>query len=178
MKKILLLTFSILILLHSCVDQNKEAISTFSKNAPSFPIDEIVMNGISQILTDNGNKKDEFGDICGSEFEEPRTYHFLDINNDDNNDLLIFMTIERLGCGNDYSYFLLTSLNENDKYSFNNIAKVGGKGSRYIDFEFLSVKGDSLYFQSIEYGPDDPMCCPSLENKIALPLENFINNNI
>lgn len=173
MKKILLLTFSILILFNSCSEEDKEVISIFNKDLPSFPIDEIILNGINRVLSDNGNKKNEFGDPCGYEFKEPRTYHFLDINNDGKDDLLIFMTIEGLGCGNDYSFFLLTTYNENGKYSYNNITKIGGKGSRNIDFEFLSVKGDSLYFKSIEYGPDDPMCCPSLENKISLPLDNF-----
>ena len=161
------------LLVFSCSEKNKEVISTFSKDSPSFPTDEIILNGLNSVLSDNGNKKNEFGDTCGGEFEKPRTYHFLDINNDGKDDLLIFMTIEGLGCGVDYSFFLLTSFNENGKYDYDNITKIGGKGLRHIDFEFLSVKGDSLYFQSLEYGIDDPMCCPSLENKIGIPLDNF-----
>ena len=175
MKKYLMIT-CLLILFYSCSESNKEVVSTFSKNLPSFPIDEIVLNGINKVISDDGNKKNEFGKTCGNEYEGARTYHHLDINNDNKDDFLIFMTIEGLGCGaSDYSFFLLTSLNENGKYKYKNITKIGGKGSKSIDFDYLSIKGDSLYFQTKEFAPDgsDPLCCPSIKNKVGVHINNF-----
>lgn len=106
-------------------------------------------------------KKLNRDDPDASEHTEARMIHLLDIDKDGRKDAVAFFTIEGMGGGNGYSFYM-TVLYGGDK-GFSNIGtlKVGGKGERHVNFDKIALDRETLVVETTEYAEGDPMCCPS-----------------
>jgi hypothetical protein len=154
--------------------------SQFSKTPQSELLELIINNSVKNILEDNGNLKNEFGEICGTEYKEARVYHSLDIDEDGDIDELVFFTVEGLGCGaSDYSFYLLTTLNNNNIIEYKSFYKIGGKGILNTDFEYLEYNAGRLLLKASAYAEDgsDPLCCPSKVTNFNVNVEDLILSN-
>ena len=137
----------------------------------------MIDKSINEILEDYGNLKNEFGKVCGTEYKDARVYHSLDIDEDGDNDILVFFTLEGLGCGaSDYSSYLLTALYDNDTFSYKSYYKIGGKGILTTDFNYLKYDSGKLLLKATEYADDgsDPLCCPSKTTNFNIYVNDLI----
>lgn len=84
-------------------------------------------------------------------------------------------TIESFGKGNNYYQYLAVFLSIDEesegyppRFSLLDFMMVGGKGIRGIEFDQIKIKktknGILITIPAMEYGPNDPMCCPSIES--------------
>jgi len=86
-------------------------------------------------------------------------------------------TIEGFESGNNYTQYMavLATLGEELKdgqplpLSLLDVAAIGGKGWRGIDSKHVRINREgqdiAIALDTKEYGPDDPMCCPSKKSK-------------
>ena len=154
-------------------------VSSCSSNKSEFieKFDNKDIQNIINIATDkiyDSRISDEFGP-CGSEYTDARRYSFLDINNDDIEDLIVFMIFERLNCGNtgsDSHKFLLVSENNNGLYKFHSMTKFKF-GGEVIQTDYIKKTDNKLILNIITYGPNDPMCCPSKKSKLNIPINSL-----
>ena len=58
-----------------------------------------------------GNEDDRY---CGSENKDTRVYNFVDLNNDNEDDILVFFNLSGMGCGVDWTLYVASILNENN----------------------------------------------------------------
>ena len=144
------------------------------ENIINLSIEEIYKSRIS----------DEFA-LCGSEYKDARRYSFLDINNDNQKDLIVFIVFERLNCGStgsDSNKYLLVATNNNDSYTFHSMTNFRF-GGETIQTDFISKTGNNLKLSILTYGFNDPMCCPSKKSTIKIPINTLnkdwpvVNNN-
>ena len=149
--------------------------SEFIEQVENKDIENIINTVTDKIY--NSRISNEFGP-CGSEYIDGRRYSFLDINNDSNEDLIVFMVFEGLNCGStgsDSHKFLLVSENDNGLYRFHSMTKFKF-GGEVIQTDYIKKSGDKLILNTFTYGPNDPMCCPSKESKLNISI-NSLNKN-
>jgi hypothetical protein len=143
MRKIRAFLFTASILLVSCGDKSSNKVEKAEDR-----IDAIV----SRI---------KGSDAQAYEYNKARKYHFIDIDGDGNKDVVSFFTIEGVGGGNSYTFYMSVLLHNNGKLSELGTIVVGGKGRRSVNFDKVGLNKDSIELETTEYGPDDPMCCPT-----------------
>jgi hypothetical protein len=104
-----------------------------------------------------------------------------DLNGDGAKDLVVLFTVEGAcynetesspgACGNGYSQYLMAFLGKDLK----SLAPVeaGGKTARSI--AAMQIKGGKLFLNTLEYGDDDPSCCPSIKKEVTV---KFTDGNL
>lgn len=87
-------------------------------------------------------------------------------------------TIESFALGNNFTQYMAVFANlsgESEGYrkrlSLLDVIAIGGKGIRGInknDIKLKKIKGEgvSIVIGTMEYGPSDPLCCPSIKSNI------------
>jgi hypothetical protein len=95
----------------------------------------------------------------GTEYKEGRKIVTGDLNGDGNPDIAVLYTLEGAHGGNDYNQYLAVFLSVNGKYVYKAHRRVGGRFERNMDLK--SIEGGKILFDTMEYLPKDPSCCPS-----------------
>lgn len=105
----------------------------------------------------------------GNEYEDARTILYGDLDGDGDEDAAVQFTIEGMGGGNNYIFYLAIFKNENGKLTPVTDEAIGGKMNRNI--ELKKIENGKMFFDTQEYDADDGACCPSIEGKTAYILE-------
>ncbi|OZB64242.1 MAG: hypothetical protein B7X39_17220 [Lysobacterales bacterium 14-68-21] len=105
----------------------------------------------------------------GDEFKEARQVVVGDINGDKVDDAAVLFSIE-IPSENRSTQYLAVFLREADgSLKFANALPVGGSGSSNSD---IVIENEVIKLTSLTLGPDDPHCCPTLEQKSEYLLHN------
>ena len=95
----------------------------------------------------------------GTEYKENRKIVVGDLNGDGNPDIAVVYTLEGAHGGNNYNQYLAVFLNVNGKYIYKTHRIIGGRLERNMDLK--SIEGGKILFDTMNYLPNDPSCCPS-----------------
>lgn len=166
-KNFLLIT-CLIIVSSSCSVKKSE----FIEKVNNKDIENIINISTDKIY--NSRISNEFGP-CGSEYVDGRRYAFLDINNDVKEDLIVLIIFEGLNCGStgsDSHKFLLVATNDKDSYRFHSMTKFNF-GGEAVQTDRISKSGNKLILNTLTYGPNDPMCCPSKKSKLNIPINSL-----
>lgn len=104
-----------------------------------------------------------------SEYKEARKIIYGDLDGDGDEDAAAQFTIEGMGGGNNYGFYLAVFRNENGKLKGVTDDAIGGKLNR--DVTFTKIENGKMLFDTKGYAEDDGACCPSIEGKTAYVLE-------
>jgi hypothetical protein len=97
--------------------------------------------------------------LHGEEYQEARRIVSGDLNHDGQTDLAVQYTLESMGGSNDYHLYLAVFLKQRGRYVHVASRQVGGKLQR--DVTLQAIKDGKVLFDTLEYEPQDPSCCPS-----------------
>ena len=103
------------------------------------------------------------------EYKEARKILYGDLDGDGDEDAAAQFTIEGMGGGNMYNFYLAVFKNENGKFTAVTDEPIGGKLNR--DVEFTKIENGKMFFDTKGYGKDDGACCPSIAGKTSFVLE-------
>ena len=95
----------------------------------------------------------------GTEYAEGRKIVTGDLDNDGSPDIAVLYTLEGAHGGNDYNQYLAVFLSVNGKCVYKVHRRVGGRFERNMDLK--SIENGKVLFDTLEYLPKDPSCCPS-----------------
>ena len=124
--------------------------------------------------------------------QEYPEFRGIQILKNDNEDLIVataVFTIEGFAGGNNYTQFLAVfsklsgeSEGHPKRLSLVDFMAVGGKGERIIEFKQIKInkmKNEILItVPTLEYGPNDAMCCPSIKSKAQFTIEPYEGNRL
>ena len=95
----------------------------------------------------------------GEEYREARKVATGDLNHDRTPDTAVLYTIEGQSGSNLHIQYLAVFVRSKGKLVAVARAEVGGKGNRSL--ELKSIEDNTIHFETLNYGPNDPSCCPS-----------------
>jgi hypothetical protein len=95
----------------------------------------------------------------GTEYSEGRKIVTGDLDNNGSPDMAVLYTLEGGHGGNDYNQYLAVFLSINGKYVYKAHSRIGGRFERNMDLK--SIENGKVLFDTLEYLPKDPSCCPS-----------------
>jgi len=104
----------------------------------------------------------------GTEYAEGRKIVTGDLDNDGAPDIAVLYTLEGAHGGNDYNQYLAVFLSINGKYVYKAHRRVGGRFERNMDLK--SIENGKVLFDTMEYLPKDPSCCPSKKGSTQFTL--------
>ena len=102
------------------------------------------------------------GDRFAGEYRDARRYHFIDVDSDGMEDVVVFFTIEGFGGGNNYNFYMAIFKGTNKRYEYIDSKMAGAKLGAHLDFDYLKVQKNALIVKMMLHGPDDGACCPSI----------------
>lgn len=105
----------------------------------------------------------------GEEYKEAEKVLYGDIDGDGDEDAVAQFTIEGMGGGNNYAFYLAVFKNDGGKLTAVTDEVAGGKLNRNI--ELTKIEKGIIYLDTKEYAADDGACCPSIEGKTSYVLE-------
>lgn len=105
-----------------------------------------------------------------SEYREARKILYGDIDGDGDADAAVQFTIEGMGGGNNYAFYLAVFRNENGKLKPLTDEVVGGKLNRNVTLQRIGDR--KIYLVTEEYAENDGACCPSIKGKTVYILKN------
>jgi hypothetical protein len=97
----------------------------------------------------------------GEEYRDARKVVAGDLTHDGQPETVALYTIEGQGGSNLYIQYLAVFVRRNGKLSSRAHAEVGGKSARGV--ELNSVEKNSILLDTLNYGPKDASCCPSIK---------------
>ena len=97
----------------------------------------------------------------GEEYREARKVVTGDLTHDGQPETVVLYTIEGQGGSNLHIQYLAVFARRNGKLSPLTRIDVGGKSTRGV--ELVSVENDSIMLDTLNYGPKDASCCPSVK---------------
>jgi hypothetical protein len=97
----------------------------------------------------------------GEEYPEARKTATGDLNHDGQPEIVVLYTIEGQGGSNLHIQYLAVFQRRNGKLAPMTHVDVGGKSTRAV--EQISVKNNSITLDTLDYGPKDASCCPSVK---------------
>lgn len=103
------------------------------------------------------------------EYKEARKILDGDLDGDGDEDAAVQFTIEGMGGGNMFSFYLAVFRNENGKFTAVTDEVIGGKLNRNV--EFTKIENGTMYFDTKNYADGDGACCPSIAGKTSYILE-------
>ena len=99
----------------------------------------------------------------GEEYKDARKVIVGNLNNDDSPETVVLYTIESQGGTNNYVQYIAFFVRRNGKLAPLTRAPVGGKSRRSI--ELVTVDHKAIQLETLDYGPNDASCCPSIKGK-------------
>ena len=103
------------------------------------------------------------------EYKEARKILDGDLDGDGDEDTAVQFTIEGMGGGNMFSFYLAVFRNDNGKFTAVTDEVIGGKLNRNV--EFTKIENGTMYFDTKNYADGDGACCPSIAGKTSYILE-------
>lgn len=97
----------------------------------------------------------------GEEYREARKVVSGDLTHDGDPETVVLYTIEGQGGSNLYIQYLAIFVRRKGKLSALTHTAVGGKSTRGI--ELKAVENNSIVLDTLNYGPKDASCCPSVK---------------
>jgi hypothetical protein len=97
----------------------------------------------------------------GDEYREARKMIAGDLTHDGQPETVVLYTIEGQRGSNLYVQYLVVFVRHKGKLSALTHAEVGGKSVRAV--ELRSVEENSIFLDTMNYGPKDAECCPSVK---------------
>src|ERR1044072_6956035 len=97
----------------------------------------------------------------GEEYREARKVVTGDLTHDGQPETVVLYTIEGQGGSNLHIQYLAVFVRRNGKLSPLTHLDVGGKSTRGV--ELISVENNSILLNTLNYGPKDASCCPSVK---------------
>src|SRR5215467_13791541 len=104
----------------------------------------------------------------GAEYPEGRKIVAGDLDGDGNPDVAVLYTLEGAHGGNDYNQYLAVFLSVDGKYIYKAHRRVGGRFERNMDLK--AIENGKVLFDTMEYLPKDPSCCPSKKGSTQFTL--------
>jgi hypothetical protein len=108
----------------------------------------------------------------GEEYKEARRIATGDLNHDGIPDVAVLYTIEGQRGTNHSVQYLAVFVRSNGKLVVLARAEVGGKGGRSV--ELKSIDDNTLHFETLDYAPKDPACCPSEKGETSYVLAGTV----
>jgi len=99
----------------------------------------------------------------GEEYKDARTIVVGNLANADSPETVVLYTIESQRGTNNYVQYLAVFVRRNGKLAPLTRAVVGGKSRRSV--EHLSVDHKTIQLETLDYGPNDASCCPSIRGR-------------
>ncbi len=106
----------------------------------------------------------------GEEYKEARKVAAGDLNHDGTPETAVLYTIEGQGGSNLYLQYVAVFVRKNGRLEASTHAEVGGKSTRSV--EQISIAGNTIRLDTLEYGPKDAACCPSAKGKTTYVLRD------
>src|ERR1044071_3306673 len=97
----------------------------------------------------------------GEEYPDARKVVTGDLTHDGQPETVVLYTIEGQGGSNLHIQYLAVFARRNGKLSPLTHMDVGGKSTRGV--ELISVEKNSILLDTLNYGPKDASCCPSIK---------------
>jgi len=97
----------------------------------------------------------------GEEYREARKVVNGDLTHDGEPETVVLYTVEGQGGSNLYIQYLAVFVRRNGKLSPLTHMDVGGKSTRGV--ELTSIENNSILLDTLNYGPRDASCCPSVK---------------
>jgi hypothetical protein len=97
----------------------------------------------------------------GEEYREARKIVTGDLTHDGAPETVVLYTIEGQGGSNLHIQYLAVFVRRNGKLSPLTHMDVGGKSTRGV--ELTSIENNSILLDTLNYGPRDASCCPSVK---------------
>lgn len=97
----------------------------------------------------------------GEEYPEARKVLVGDLTHDGEPETVVLYTIEGQGGSNLYLQYLAVFVRRKGKLAPLTHANVGGKSVRSV--ELTAVGSNSILLDTLNYGPKDASCCPSVK---------------
>src|SRR5215470_19344768 len=97
----------------------------------------------------------------GEEYQEARKVVTGDLTHNGQPETVVLYTIEGQGGSNLHIQYLAVFVRRNGKLSPLTHMDVGGKSTRGV--ELISVENNSILLDTLNYGPKDASCCPSIK---------------
>jgi len=104
----------------------------------------------------------------GEEYPEARKVVSGDLTRDGQPETVVLYTIEGQGGSNLYIQHLAVFVRRNGKLTPLTHIDVGGKSTRGV--ELTSVENNSILLDTLNYGPKDASCCPSVKGTTSYVL--------
>jgi hypothetical protein len=104
----------------------------------------------------------------GEEYREARKVVAGDLTHDGDPETVVLYTIEGQGGSNLYVQYLAIFVRRKGKLSALTHADVGGKSTRGV--ELKAVGNNSILLVTLNYGPKDASCCPSVKGTTSYVL--------
>jgi hypothetical protein len=92
-----------------------------------------------------------------------------DLNHDGTDDTAVLYTIEGQGGSNNYIQYLAVFLATKKGLVHAAHREVGGKNYRGV--ELVSIDNGFIILDTVDYGPKDPSCCPTIKGTTRYLLE-------
>src|ERR1051325_965700 len=97
----------------------------------------------------------------GEEYREARKVVTGDLTHDGEPETVVLYTIEGQGGNNQYIQYLAVFVQRKGKLAPLTHVEVGGKSARAV--ELTTVNSNSILLDTLNYGPKDASCCPSVK---------------
>jgi hypothetical protein len=105
----------------------------------------------------------------GDEYKEARKVATGDLNGDNVSDAVALFTVE-VASQNTTAQHLSAFLRQDDgSLKFASTTSVGGSGNAINE---VAIDGGAVTLKALTLGPDDPDCCPSVEEKVEYLVRN------
>jgi hypothetical protein len=125
----------------------------FPKMAFGFQVDDTSV--IDSFITRQAKRE------RGEEYPDARKVVIGDLTHDGQPETVVLYTIEGQGGSNLHIQYLAVFVRRNGKLSAFTHMDVGGKSTRGV--EMISVENNSILLDTLNYGPKDASCCPSIK---------------
>ncbi len=112
----------------------------------TYPLNDQAQQTIETFIA---NQSTEMG---ASEYQKARKIVTGDLDGDGDADAAVQYTLEGMGGGNTYQFFLVVFLNNNGAFSYAVHQIIGGKGDRTLDL--TQIKEGKIYFDILTPSPD------------------------
>jgi len=104
----------------------------------------------------------------GEEYREARKVITGDLNKDAVPETVVLYTIESQGGSNNYIQYLAVFERRKGALTLLTHLDVGGKTTRSV--ELVSVNQQAIQLATLDYGPNDPSCCPTIKGETTYTL--------
>ena len=106
--------------------------------------------------------------LQGQEYQDARKVVAGDLDNDGIPDKIVLYTIEGQGGSNNYTQYMAVFIRS--KTGIQPVARIPVGGKSVASVENVAVRDHIIRLTELQYGPDDPSCCPSKKAEVRYAL--------